>query len=146
MHDFYFTVTADAKPQITGYFLIELPLFLWIPYMVLYYVILLATAIAIGLLVGIRRDVSYSENDLATIERASKASKLTSWTPLRNLPAAPPAPPNLFNHIYLHEELFRPETFQQLKDTIMMYENFSNLADLWRYFWLSNVSHNPSSN
>lgn len=60
--------------------------------MVLYYVILLATAIAIGLLVGIRRDVSYSENDLATIERASKASKLTSWTPLRNLPAAPPAP------------------------------------------------------
>ncbi|KAA0190609.1 hypothetical protein FBUS_10669 [Fasciolopsis buskii] len=115
----------------------------WIPVMVLYYAILLATATAIGLLIGMWLDVCYSENDLATIERANKASKLTSWTPLRNLPVPPPPPPNLFNHIYLHEELFQPITFQQMKNTVMLYENFSNLSDLWCYFWLGQVSRKP---
>ncbi|TPP64431.1 hypothetical protein FGIG_09914 [Fasciola gigantica] len=109
----------------------------WIPFMLVYSVILLGIAIAIGQFIAMRREVSYSVNDLATVERAYETVELTSWTPLRELPDMPPPPPNLLNHIYLQRDLFSPEAFQKLKNTVMLYENFSNLSALWRYFWLS---------
>ncbi|KAF7254933.1 hypothetical protein EG68_08632 [Paragonimus skrjabini miyazakii] len=110
----------------------------WIPLMIVWFLLLLGTAVTIGQLCSSRRDWVYSRWDVQNMLQLVDNTPLVSWTPSKPIPEMPNIPPNLLETITLDRAMFRPETFQQLQSTVRLYHHYAGLVSLWHELWLAN--------
>ncbi|KAF8561627.1 hypothetical protein P879_09160, partial [Paragonimus westermani] len=110
----------------------------WIPLMIVWFLLLLGTAVTIGQLCSSRRDWVYSRWDVQNMLQMVDNTPLVSWTPSKPIPKMPSIPSDLLDTISLDRAMFRPETFKQLQSTVRLYHHYARLVSLWHELWLAN--------
>ncbi|KAF6772954.1 hypothetical protein AHF37_09211 [Paragonimus kellicotti] len=75
----------------------------WIPLMIVWFLLLLGTAITIGQLCSLRRDWVYSRWDVQNMLQMVDNTPLVSWTPSKPIPEMPNTPVSAYVDLMEYE-------------------------------------------